>query len=104
MLFSSGWKGNPNCKINYIYGEKGREMKDIDEMARFVKSGIKDLSKQLDIDEGVLLHFILNTPTGNIDLLHSKLKDRESIKSFILNWEYVENVMDREIKEILRKC
>ena len=77
---------------------------DIEVKARFVKSGIKDLARQLDIDEEILLRFILNTPTGNIDLLQSHLKDRESIKSFILGWEYKEDVLDSKIIEVLRKC
>jgi hypothetical protein len=77
---------------------------DIEGKARFVKSGIKSLARQLDIDEGVLLHFILNTPTKNIDLLQSHIKDKDSIREFILGWEYVEDVMDSKIKEVLEKC
>ena len=79
-------------------------MEDIEIKAKEVSNGIKDLADRLDIDEGVLLHFILNTPTKNIDLLQSHLKDKESIREFILGWEYVEDVLDREIKDILEKC
>jgi hypothetical protein len=76
----------------------------IEGKAGFVKSGIKDLADRLEIDEEILLRFILNTPTKNIDLLQSHIKDKDSIKSFILNWEYKEDVLDKEIMRLLEKC
>jgi len=79
-------------------------MKDIEVKAKEVNNGIKSLARKLDLDEGVLLHFILNTPEANIKLLQSRLKSKESIKSFILGWEYVEDVLDSEILRLLEKC
>ena len=77
-------------------------MEDIEIKAKEVRYGIKSLSKQLDIDYEILLHFILNTPTKNIDLLQSHIKDRDSIREFILNWVYVEDVLDSKIIEVLK--
>ena len=74
---------------------------DIERKAKEVSNGIKSLARQLDLDEGVLLHFILNTPTRNIDLLKSHIKDKDKIREFILNWEYVEDVLDKKIIGVL---
>jgi hypothetical protein len=87
-----------------IIVEKREMNEDLESRAKEVSSGIKDLAERLDIDEGVLLHFILNTPEANIKLLQSSIKDKDKVREFILNWVYVEDVLDREIKDILEKC
>ncbi len=75
---------------------------DIEVKAKEVNNGIKSLADRLDIDEEILLRFILNTPTKNIELLQSHIIDKDKIREFILNWEYVPDVLDKKIIEVLK--